>query len=129
MSYYMSQRIESDFDAAVDQVTALLREEGFGVLTDIDVKATMKHKLNEDYGNYRILGACNPPFAHQAFQAEPMIGTLLPCNIIVREAEKNQIDIAAVNPMESMRPVENEALMPVAVEVTQRLQRVIDRLK
>lgn len=129
MSYYISKRIESDFDAAVKQVTGLLNEEGFGILTDIDVKATMKKKMNLDYGNYRILGACNPPFANQALQAEPMIGTLLPCNVIVRETGKNQIDIAAINPMESMRAVENESLMPVALGATERLQRVIDRLQ
>jgi uncharacterized protein (DUF302 family) len=124
----MSTTIGGSFDQAVEQVSEKLGEQGFGVLSDIDVKATMKQKLGEDFRNYRILGACNPPFAHKALQREDKIGTMLPCNVIVQELEKGKIEVAAVNPVVSMQGIDNPELEPVAEEIRGRLQTVIDSL-
>ncbi len=126
MSYYISTTVNAPFDGAISQVTEALSREGFGVLTEIDVKATMKKKLDVDFRNYRILGACNPPFAHKALEAEDKIGTMLPCNVIVQEREPGVVEIAAVDPVSSMQAVDNPSLAPVAQEIQQRLQRVID---
>jgi uncharacterized protein (DUF302 family) len=128
MTYYFNKTIASSFDQAIEKVTEELKKEGFGVLTDIDVKATLKKKLNADFRNYRILGACNPPFAHKALEAEDKIGTMLPCNVIVQEIAEGQVEIAAVDPIASMQAIQNPALADVANEVQQRLKRVIDRL-
>jgi uncharacterized protein (DUF302 family) len=106
-------------------VTEKLKEQGFGVLTEIDVKATMKKKLDVDFYNYKILGACNPPFAYKALQAEDKIGVMLPCNVIVQEKEKGTVEVSAVNPIASMQAVENPALSDIANEVTNRLKKVI----
>jgi uncharacterized protein (DUF302 family) len=124
----MSTTIGGSFDQAVEQVSEKLGEQGFGVLSDIDVKATMKQKLGEDFRNYRILGACNPPFAHKALQREDKIGTMLPCNVIVQELEKGKIEVAAVNPVVSMQGIDNPELEPVAEEIRGRLKTVIDSL-
>ncbi len=113
------------FDECIEAVRTQLEKEGFGVLTDIDIKATMKKKLNKDFRNYRILGACNPPFAFKALQAENKIGTMLPCNVIVQEKEDGSVEIAAVDPVRSMQAVENSELEPVANEIHERLRRVI----
>ena len=128
MSYYFAKTTDLGFDEAVEHVTAALKEEGFGILTEIDVAATFKKKLNVDVPPYRILGACNPHFAYQALQAEDKIGTMLPCNVIVRDTGQGQVEIAAVDPIASMQAVENEQLGGIAQEVRSRLQRVIGQV-
>jgi len=127
MSYYFSKTIKGSFEEAIDKTTGLLKEEGFGVLTEIDVKETLKKKLDVDFKKYRILGACNPPFAHKALQAEDKIGAMLPCNVIVIEQETG-IEVAAVDPIASMQAVNNPALADVAVEVRDKLRNVIEKL-
>ena len=128
MSYYFSRTLEASFDDAIACTTQALKAEGFGVLTDIDVKATLKSKLGEDFRNYRILGACNPPYAHKALQLEDLIGTMLPCNVIVQEIAPGSVEVAAVDPIASMQAVENPALGDVAFEVQAKLRRVIESL-
>ena len=128
MSYYFSKTLDLPFDDAIDRVTEELKKEGFGVLTDIDVRATMKKKLDVDFRNYRILGACNPPFAHQALLAEDKIGTMLPCNVIVQELAPGVVEVAAIDPVASMAAVDNPQLGAVGMEVRARLQRVVESL-
>jgi uncharacterized protein (DUF302 family) len=128
MSYYFSKTINLPFDAAVARVTEELKKEGFGVLTDIDVKATMKKKLDVDFRNYRILGACNPPFAHQALLAEDKIGTMLPCNVIVQEHAAGQVEVAAIDPVASMAAVDNPGLGAIGMQVRARLQKVVENI-
>ena len=125
MEYYISTKLNKSFDEAINLVTEKLKEQGFGVLTEIDVKATMKKKLDVDFYNYKILGACNPPFAYKALQVEDKIGVMLPCNVIVQEKEKGTVEVSAVNPIASMQAVENPALSDIANEVTNRLKKVI----
>ena len=128
MKYYFSTIIEKSFDQVVSDVTEELKKEGFGVLTDIDVKATMKKKLDVDLKNYRILGACNPKFAYQALQKEDKIGTMLPCNVVVQELADGSIEVAAIDPIASMQAVQNPDLQGVAEEVRKKLQSVISSL-
>ena len=128
MSYYFAKTIESTFDEAIEKVTALLMENGFGVLTEIDVKATLKKKLDVDFQPYTILGACNPSFAHKALQAENKIGAMLPCNVVVQDIGGGRIEVAAVDPAASMQAVDNPALESIAGEVRGMLQAVIDKL-
>ena len=128
MSYYFSKIVEMNFDEAISKVTEELKKEGFGILTEIDVTATLKKKLNVDFHKYRILGACNPPFAYRALQAEPKIGTMLPCNVIVQELESGEIEVAAVDPLSSMQAIQNKALQPIAEEIQAKLKKVIDQL-
>jgi len=128
MNYYFNKTINGTFEEVIDKVTKELEEEGFGILTEIDVKETLKKKLDVDFKKYRILGACNPPYAHKALLAEDKIGTMLPCNVIVQEIEAGVIEVAAVNPMASMQAVENEKLNDVAGEITARLENVIEKL-
>ncbi|MFQ5447106.1 MAG: DUF302 domain-containing protein [Saprospiraceae bacterium] len=128
MSYYFSKIIESDFDAAIEKVTAALKAEGFGILTEIDIRATLKKKLDVNFQPYKILGACNPPFAYKALQAEDKIGTMLPCNVIVQDKGNGQVEVAAVDPMASMQAVENETLAEVAETVRQKLKTVVEGL-
>ncbi len=128
MSYYFSKRIAVPFGEAVEKVSAALKEAGFGILTEIDVKATMKKKLDVDFRNYRILGACNPPFAHRALVVEDKIGTMLPCNVIVQEHDDGGMEVAAVDPVASMKAVENPELLKVAEEVAGKLKSVIEGL-
>ncbi len=125
MKYYIANTVNGDFAAVVDRVTESLKAEGFGVLTDIDVKATMKKKLDRDFRDYRILGACNPPLAHQALTADDKIGTMLPCNVIVQDIGGGQIEVAAIDPAISMAQVENPTLKAIAESVTGKLRRVI----
>lgn len=127
--YYFSKELDLPFDEAIAVVTEQLKTEGFGVLTDIDVKATLKKKLGADFRNYRILGTCNPPFAHQALLAEDKIGVMLPCNVIVQETDRGTVEVAAVDPIASMQAIENPALGEVALEVQTRLKRVVDSLQ
>lgn len=128
MPYYFTKILNTDFDSAIVKVTEELKKEGFGILTEIDVKDTFKKKLDVDFRRYKILGACNPTFAHKALSAEPHIGTMLPCNVIVQELEKNKIEVTAVDPVASMMAVKNDQFGSVAVEVQQKLKRVIDNL-
>ena len=128
MSYHISKIINSSFDDAISKVTGELKNEGFGILTEIDVKATMKKKLDVDFRNYRILGACNPPFAYKALQSEDKIGTMLPCNVIVQEHSAGKVEVSAVDPMESMKAIENEDLQGIAEEVRRKLNSVIEKL-
>jgi uncharacterized protein (DUF302 family) len=128
MSYYFSKTLNLPFDDAIDRVTEELKKEGFGVLTDIDVRATMKKKLDVDFRNYRILGACNPPFAHQALLVDDKIGTMLPCNVIVQELEPGVVEVAAIDPVASMAAVNNPQLGAVGMEVRARLERVVASL-
>jgi len=128
MSYYFSKTLELPFDDVIVRVTEELKKEGFGVLTDIDVRATMKKKLDVDFRNYRILGACNPPFAHQALLAEDKIGTMLPCNVIVQEHAAGVVEVAAIDPVASMAAVDNAQLGAVGMEVRAKLQRVVESL-
>jgi uncharacterized protein (DUF302 family) len=128
LSYYFAKTLNVSFDEAIARVTEELKKEGFGVLTDIDVRATMKKKLDVEFRNYRILGACNPPFAHRALLAEDKIGTMLPCNVIVQEHAPDVVEVAAVDPVASMAGVENPDLGGIAAEVRLRLRRVVDGL-
>ena len=128
MSYYIAKRVDLDFDAAVAAVTESLANEGFGILTEIDVKATLKKKMDVDFRNYRILGACNPGYAHKALLVEPWIGSMLPCNVVVQEFENGQVEVGAVNPIASMLAIDNPALSEIARTVQAKLQAVIDRL-
>jgi uncharacterized protein (DUF302 family) len=127
-TYYYSRTLSLPMEEAEGRVTEALAEEGFGVLTKIDVKATLKQKLDVDFRPYTILGACNPAFAHQALELEDKIGTMLPCNVVVQAAGEGRVEVAAVDPVASMSAVENEQLTPVAEEVRERLRRVIDSL-
>jgi uncharacterized protein (DUF302 family) len=128
MEYYFSKTIADSFDNAIQKVTEALKAEGFGILTEIDIKATLKKKLDVDFYNYKILGACNPPYAYKALLAEDKIGTMLPCNVIVQEKEAGQIEVSAVDPAASMQAVENEELAGIATEIRARLQKVIEQL-
>ncbi len=128
MPYYFSKTLHTSFDAAVARVTDELKKEGFGILTEIDVKETLKKKLDVDFRKYRILGACNPPFAYQALQAEDKIGTMLPCNVIVQELEGGQVEVAAIDPIASMAAVQNPYLGDVAKQIQAKLKKVIHAL-
>lgn len=125
MNYYFSKTISGDFDQVVEKVTEELKKEGFGVLTEIDIKTTLKKKLDVDFYNYRILGACNPPFAYQALQAEDKIGAMLPCNVIIQERKPGEIEVSAVDPVASMQAVKNEKLAEIATEIKSKLKKVI----
>lgn len=128
MSYYFTKTLNKTFDEAIQRVTEELKKEGFGILTEIDVKSTLKKKLNVDFYNYRILGACNPPFAYQALQAEDKIGTMLPCNVIVQEKTPGRVEVSAIDPVASMMAVKNDKLLEVANQVQEKLKRVIENL-
>lgn len=126
--YYFNKTVALSFEDAIAKVTEELKKEGFGVLTEIDMAGTMKKKLDVDIRPYKILGACNPPFAYKVLQAESHIGIYLPCNVIVQDVGDGKTDVAAVDPMVAMSRVENPALEPVANEVQAKLQRVIENL-
>ena len=128
MNYYFSRVITGDFDGVVDRTTELLAEAGFGVLTDIDVKATLKKKLDVEFRNYRILGACNPSFAYQALQTEDKIGIMLPCNVIVQEIGDGEVEVAVVNPSEAMAGVRNPNLEPLASSVGDMLEKILNQI-
>lgn len=128
MGYYFSKTINDSFDKAIQKVTEALKVEGFGILTEIDIKATLKKKLDVDFYNYKILGACNPPFAYKALLAEDKIGTMLPCNVIVQEKVAGQVEVSAVDPAASMQAIENKDLQDIATEIRTRLQKVIEAL-
>tara|TARA_R110002051_G_scaffold315659_1_gene394320 strand:- start:3452 stop:3838 length:387 start_codon:yes stop_codon:yes gene_type:complete len=128
MNYYFNKTLNDDFEKVIERVTQELKEEGFGILTEIDVKETLKKKLDVDFKKYKILGACNPPYAHKALEAEDKIGTMLPCNVIVQEISKGVVEVAAVNPMASMQAVDNQILAEIANEITAKLENVIEKL-
>lgn len=129
MSYYFTKTMDVDFDGTIEKVTEELKKEGFGILTEIDVKETFKKKLDVDFRKYRILGACNPQMAHKAITTESKIGTMLPCNVIVQEVENGKTEVSAVDPVASMQAVENDSLQPIAKEVREKLKKVIDNLQ
>lgn len=128
MAYTFSKQLDMTFEAAIEAVTGALKSEGFGILTEIDVAATLKQKLGVDFRKYRILGACNPPYAYRALQAEPRIGTMLPCNVIVQEFENGSVEVAAIDPLASMQAISNIELRPIAEEIQAKLQHVIEHL-
>ena len=125
MDYYFNRKIATGFEEAVSRITQSLKEEGFGILTDIDVGATLKKKLDVDFRNYRILGACNPPNAYKALQAEDKIGTMLPCNVIVQETPDGEVELAAIDPVASMQAVDNPELLEIAATIREQLKRAV----
>ena len=125
MNYYISAIYQGTFDEAVEKATAELKKEGFGIMTEIDVKETLKNKLDVDFKKYRILGACNPGLAHQALLKEDKIGVMLPCNVIVEEHDDGTVEVSAVDPRASMQAVDNEGLTEIATQVRDLLKKVI----
>ncbi len=125
MSYTINTKVDYGFEDAVDKITNALKSEGFGILTEIDIQSTLKNKLAVDFRKYKILGACNPPFAYQALLKEDKIGAMLPCNVIVQELEGGNIEVAAVDPIASMIGVENPELEEIALEIKERLTKAV----
>ena len=125
MSYYIARTVSGGFDKTVERVVDALKQEGFGVLTEIDVTSTMKQKLGVDFRKYRILGACNPSLAHKALTADDKVGVMLPCNVIVQELQPGQVEVAAIDPMAAMARVGNAALEGIAREVAEKLNRAV----
>lgn len=128
MSYYFNKTLTASFDEAISRTKEELNYEGFGILTEIDVKQTLKNKLDVDFRNYTILGACNPPFAHKALEAEDKVGTMLPCNVIVQEGSGGEVEVAAVDPVASMKAIDNPVLGDVARTIRAKLKSVIQKL-
>lgn len=128
MEYHNSKTVSFSYDEAIEKVTEELKKEGFGVLTEIDVKETLKKKIDVDFRKYKILGACNPPLAYKALQAEETIGVMLPCNVIVQEKEDGRVQVSAINPMVAMKTVGNTSLSEVAETVTHKLENVLKNL-
>ncbi len=128
MSYYFNKKIQGSFEDVLERITLLLKENGFGILTEIDVKETLKKKLDVDFQKYIILGTCNPSFAYKALQAEDKIGTMLPCNVIVQEITDGEIEVAAVDPLASMQAVENPGLYDIAIQVQDKLRSIVNNL-
>ncbi|RMD65430.1 MAG: DUF302 domain-containing protein [Alphaproteobacteria bacterium] len=128
MSYHFSKKLDGNFEEIVARVTEALKQQGFGILTEIDVQQTLKKKLDVDFRKYRILGACNPPLAYQALQIEDKIGTMLPCNVVVQESDDGKVEVSAVDPVASMQAIANPNLLQVAETVQQKLKSVIEAL-
>lgn len=128
MSYYITKTLAAGFDEAVTRTTEALKQEGFGVITEIDVTRTLKDKLGVDFRKYRILGACNPALAHQALSVEDKVGTMLPCNVVVQESGDGGVEVAAIDPAASMQAIGNPALSSVARVVREKLKAVVERL-
>lgn len=128
MSYHFSKTLDCSFDEAISMVIEELKKEGFGILTEIDVKETLKRKLDIEFRSYKILGACNPTFAYQALQEEDKIGIMLPCNVIVQQHIDGNVEVSAVDPIASMQAIENPKLRDIAEQVRVKLKRVIDNL-
>ena len=128
MSYYLTTKTTKTYDEAIDKVTSELKKEGFGILTEIDVKETLKKKLDVDFHRYKILGACNPPFAYQALLAEDKIGLMLPCNVIVQETPDGLVEVSAIDPIASMQAVDNPVLGEIATQIRAKLQTVISNI-
>jgi uncharacterized protein (DUF302 family) len=125
MAYYISKTVDRSFEEVIDEVTARLKEQGFGLLTDIDVQATLKSKIGAEMPKYRILGACNPRFAHEALKIEDRLGVLLPCNVIVRETVDHKVEVASIDPVSSMDRTGNAALKRTAEEIRRRLTNAV----
>ena len=128
MSYYFSKTLPVSFDEAVRRSIEGLKHEGFGIITEIDVKETFKKKINVDFRNYRILGACNPTLAHEALQLEDKVGTMLPCNVVVQDLGNGRTEVAAIDPVASMQAIENPSLKRAAEQVGAKLKKVIEGL-
>ena len=128
MAYYFSKTLNCSFDEAISKTTEELKKEGFGILSEIDVQQALKKKLDVDFKKYKILGACNPPYAYQALQLEDKIGTMLPCNVIVLENDQKQVEVAAIDPLASMLAIKNPQLQEVAEQVQAKLKKVVDNL-
>ncbi len=128
MSYYISISVNKPFEAVIADVTARLKAQGFGLLTDIDIQSTLKSKIGADIGKYRILGACNPKFAHEALKIENKLGVLLPCNVIVRETEDGRVEVASVDPVVAMERTGNTLLESTAAEVRRRLADALSQV-
>jgi len=128
MSYYFAKTLNTGFDDAVRHTTEVLKQEGFGIITEIDVKETLKKKINIDFRNYRILGACNPALAHKALEIEDKVGTMLPCNVVVQDLGGGRIEVASIDPVASMQAIDNPRLKAAAEEVRSKLRKVIDAL-
>ncbi len=128
MGYYFNKTLNMSFDQAVVKVTEELKKEGFGIMSEIDVQEALKKKLDVDFRKYRILGACNPPFAYKALQAEDKIGTMLPCNVIVQESSGGKVEVAAIDPVASMQAIQNPSLSSIAEQVRAKLKKVVDSL-
>jgi uncharacterized protein (DUF302 family) len=128
MSYHFTKKIQLSFEEALRKVTEELKSEGFGIITEIDLREKFKEKLDVEFRNYKILGACNPKMAYQAIEQERNIGTMLPCNVVVQELEDGGVEVSAINPMESMSSVDNQQLEPIASQVSNHLKAVIDKL-
>ncbi len=128
MSYYFSKTLKTGFDEAVRRTVDALKREGFGIITEIDVKDTFEKKINADFRNYRILGACNPRLAYEALQLEDKVGTMLPCNVVVQDIGAGGTEVAAIDPVASMQAIENPRLREAAARVQEKLKKVIDTL-
>jgi uncharacterized protein (DUF302 family) len=128
MTYYIATSLDGSFEATIARVEAALKDEGFGVLTRIDVRETMKAKLDKDFRPYVILGACNPTLAYEALQLEDKVGTMLPCNVVVQQSSQGKIDVAAIDPVASMQAIDNPQLKEAAKTVREKLSRVIASL-
>ena len=128
MSYYFTTTTDKTYEEALEKVTSELKKEGFGILTEIDVKKTLKKKLDVDFNKYKILGACNPPFAYQALLAEPQIGLMLPCNVVVQETSDGSVEVSAIDPIASMQAVDNSDLSEIATLVRTKLKKVISKI-
>ena len=128
MSYYFNKIVSGEFSKVVENVTKELKKEGFGILTEIDVKATLKKKLDVDFRNYLILGACNAPFAYKALQVEEKVGAMLPCNVIIQEKPEGKIEVSAVDPVVSMQAIDNIMLVEVVQVIKSKLKKVIDNI-
>jgi uncharacterized protein (DUF302 family) len=128
MSYYFSKTLSAGFDDAISRTTAALKDQGFGIITEVDVQQTLKNKIGVDFRKYRILGACNPKLAHEALQIEDKIGTMLPCNVVVQEVSKDKTEIAAIDPVASMQAVDNAKLKEAAARVRELLKKAIESI-
>jgi uncharacterized protein (DUF302 family) len=126
MSYHFSKTVTINFDEAIDRTKAVLKENGFGVLTEIDIQSTLKEKIGADFRKYRILGACNPGYAHKALSSEGHIGLMLPCNVVVQEHENGVVEVSAIDPVASMQAVDNNALHDIAGSVQSLLKKAIE---
>ena len=128
MSYYFTKTVSTSLEEAEKKTREELQKEGFGVLTEIDVSATLKKKIDVDFRPYKILGSCNPPFAHKSLQTEDKVGLMLPCNVILQEWEPGKVEVSAIDPLEAMTPVKNESLVEIAQQVAEKLKKVIDNI-
>ncbi len=129
MKYYFEKTLDSDFESAVEKTKEALKSEGFGVLSELDIDNTLKEKLNVDFRRYKILGACNPPFAYQALQEEENIGTMLPCNVIIQDFGKGKVQVTVVDPVASLSAIDNRKIMDIAEKIQEKLKLVIAKLK